>query len=157
MAKRGSARKLTQFVWEGTDGRGRRLKGDNEAPSASYVRATLRRQGIRATKVRKKPKPLFQVKRKVKTRDITFATRQLATMIGAGIPIAQSVEALARGHDNPSVKELLTSIRQDVESGTSFSDALARFPVHFDRLYTSLVAAGEQSGTVYFHIMYLHT
>jgi len=84
----------------------------------------------------------------VKAKDITFATRQLATMIGAGIPVAQSIEAIGRGHDNPSVQELLTSIRQDVESGTSLSQSMRRYPLHFDRLYTSLVAAGEESGTL---------
>ena len=146
MAKR--APKLQQFVWEGTDSKGRRLKGDHEAPNAAFVRAQLRRQGIRPSKIRKKPRPLFQIKRPIKSKDISFATRQLATMIGAGIPVAQSIEALARGHDNPSVQELLTSIRQDVESGTSLSNALGRYPVHFDRLYTALVAAGEQSGTL---------
>ena len=98
--------------------------------------------------MRKKPKPLFQFKKPVKARDITFATRQLATMIGAGIPVAQSIDAIARGHENPSVQELLTSVRQEVESGTSLSNSLSRYPVHFDRLYTSLVAAGEQSGTL---------
>lgn len=148
MAKRAHARRLQQFVWEGTDGRGRRLKGDNEAPNAAYVKATLRRQGIRPTKVRKKSKNLFQIKRRITPKDIAFVTRQLATMIGAGIPVAQSIEALGRGHDNPSVQELLNGVRQEVESGTSLSDSLGRYPVHFDRLYTSLVAAGEQSGTL---------
>jgi type IV pilus assembly protein PilC len=142
------AQKLQQFVWEGTDSKGRRLKGDNEAPSAAYVKATLRRQGIKPTKVRKKAKPLFKLGRSVKAKDITFATRQLATMIGAGIPVAQSIDAIGRGHENPAMQELLTSIRQDVESGTSLSNALSRYPIHFDRLYTSLVAAGEQSGTL---------
>ncbi len=146
MAKR--AQRLQQYVWEGTDSKGRRVKGDNEAPNVAFVKATLRRQGIRPTKVRKKPRPLFQVKKRVKPRDISFATRQMATMISAGIPVAQSIDAIARGHDNPSMQELLTSVRQDVESGTSLSNALGRYPVHFDRLFTSLVAAGEQSGTL---------
>lgn len=148
MAKRAKTRKLQQYVWEGTDGRGRKLKGDNEAPSAAYVKATLRRQGIKPTKVKKKGSSLFSFKRRITPRDITFATRQMSTMIGAGIPVAQCIEALARGHDNPSVQELLTSVRQEVESGTSLSDSLSRYPTHFDRLYTSLVAAGEQSGTL---------
>jgi len=142
------APKLTHFTWEGTDAKGRRVKGDNEAPNAATVKATLRRQGIRPLKVRKKPKPLFQFKRPIKSGDITFATRQLATMIGAGIPVAQSIDALARGHDNPSMQEMLSSIRQEVESGTSLANSLSRYPVHFDRLYTALVAAGEQSGTL---------
>ncbi len=142
------APKLTQFTWEGTDAKGRRIKGDNEAPNVATVKATLRRQGIRPLKVRRKPKPLFSFKRPIRSADITFATRQLATMIGAGIPVAQSIDALARGHDNPSMQEMLGSIRQEVESGTSLADSLRRYPVHFDRLYTALVAAGEQSGTL---------
>jgi type IV pilus assembly protein PilC len=141
-------RKIQQFVWEGKDSRGKTVKGDNEAPNAEYVKATLRRQGIRPIKVRRKPKPLFKFKRPIKSKDISFATRQLATMIGAGIPVASSIESLARGHDNPSMQEMLTSIRLDVESGTALSDALSRFPIHFDRLYTALVSAGEQSGTL---------
>ncbi len=146
MAKR--AQKLTEFTWEGTDAKGRRVKGDNEAPSAAYIKATLRRQGIRQIKVRKKPRPLFSIGRTVKAKDITFFTRQLSTMISAGIPVAQSIDGIARGHENPSVHDLLTSIRQEVESGTSLSNTLMRYPLHFDRLYTSLVAAGEQSGTL---------
>ncbi|MGA8259057.1 MAG: type II secretion system F family protein [Arenicellales bacterium] len=148
MARRTTKAKLQQFVWEGKDNKGRELKGENEAPNAAYVKSLLRRQGIRPSKVRRKPKPLFKIKKRVRPRDITFATRQLSTMIGAGIPVAQSIEAIARGHENPSVQELLTSIRQDVESGTSLSQSMRRFPLHFDRLYTSLVAAGEESGTL---------
>jgi type IV pilus assembly protein PilC len=141
-------RKIQQFVWEGKDSRGKTVKGDNEAPNAEYVKATLRRQGIRPIKVRRKSKPLLKFKRPIKSKDISFATRQLATMIGAGIPVASSIESLARGHENPSMQEMLTSIRLDVESGTALSDALGRFPIHFDRLYTALVSAGEQSGTL---------
>ncbi|MBS1270303.1 MAG: Type II secretion system protein F [Gammaproteobacteria bacterium] len=148
MARRATKVKLQQFAWEGKDNKGRDIKGENEAPSAAYVKSMLRRQGIRPSKVRKKPKPLFQFKKPVKTKDITLATRQLATMIGAGIPVAQSLEGIARGHENPSTQELLTSIRQEVESGTSLSQSLKRYPVQFDHLYTSLVAAGEESGTL---------
>jgi type IV pilus assembly protein PilC len=146
MAKR--AQRLIEFTWEGTDAKGRKVKGDNEAPSAAYVKATLRRQGIRQVKVRKKPRPLFQIRKSIKAKDITFFTRQLSTMISAGIPVAQSIDGIGRGHENPSVRDLLMSIRQEVESGTSLSNSLMRYPMHFDRLYTSLVAAGEQSGTL---------
>lgn len=140
--------KVTQFVWEGTDSKGRQVKGDHEAPSVAYVKAQLRRQGIRATKVRKKPSPLFKRKKRITTGDLTFATRQLATMIAAGIPVAQAIDGIGRSHENPSMQEMLSSIRQDVESGTSLSAALARYPLHFDLLYRSLVEAGEQSGTL---------
>ncbi len=146
MARR--AQKLTQFVWEGTDAKGRRVKGDDQAPSAAYIKATLRRQGIRQVKVKKKPKPLFTIGSSATPKDITIATRQLSTMISAGIPIAQSIDAIGRGQEKASMQDLLTSIRQEVESGTSLSSALSRYPKYFDRLYTSLVAAGEQSGTL---------
>ena len=148
MARPRPTQKLTTFVWEGKDTRGRRVKGEHEAPSVAYVNATLRRQGIRPTKVKKQAKPLFSTKKRIKTSDIVFATRQMATMIGAGIPIAQAIQGIERGHENPSVAELLRNIRQEVEAGRNFSEALIKYPQYFDRLYTSLVAAGEQSGTL---------
>ncbi len=148
MARRPAKQKIIQFVWEGTDSKGRKVKGDEEGPSATYVRAQLRRQGIRATKVKRKPSPLLKRKKKITTADLTFATRQLATMISAGIPVAQAIDGIGRGHENPSMQEMLSSIRQDVESGTNLSVALARYPLHFDLLYRSLVDAGEQSGTL---------
>lgn len=148
MARAAQPIRLTQYAWEGVDNRGRRTQGEIEAPSAAFVNATLRRQGIRPRKVRKKAKALFTFKKRIRTYDIAVATRQLATMIAAGIPIAQALSALAQGHDNASVQELLNSIRQEVEAGTNLSTTLAKYPVHFDRLYTSLVDAGEQSGTL---------
>lgn len=140
--------KLVEFVWEGTDSKGKQVNGEQEAKSIAHVRTTLRRQGVRAKKIKRKPRPLFQFKKRVQPRDISFFTRQLAAMLGAGVPVAQSLSALSRGHDNPTMRNLLTSIRQEVESGTNLSNTLARHPVQFNRLYTSLVAAGEQSGTL---------
>lgn len=148
MARPRPQQKLTTFVWEGRDSRGRRIKGEHEAASVAYVNATLRRQGIRPIRVRRQARPLLSFKKPVRTRDIVFATRQLATMIGAGIPIAQALQGIERGHENPSMSELLRDIRQQVEAGTNFSEVLVKYPQHFDRLYTSLVAAGEQSGTL---------
>ena len=148
MARTAKTVRLTQYAWEGMDNRGRRTQGEIEAPSAAFVNATLRRQGIRPRKVRKKAKPLIIFKKRIRAYDITLMTRQLATMIAAGIPIAQSFSALAQGHENPSMQELITSIRQEVEAGSSLSSTLAKYPVHFNRLYTSLVEAGEQSGTL---------
>lgn len=142
------ADKLTTFVWEGVDRAGRKVQGENQAPSAAYISATLRRQGIKPVRIRKQSKPLFSFRKKVTPKDIAIITRQMATMIEAGIPIAQALDILARGHDNPAMREMLSSIRQDVEAGTNLSDALAKFPLQFDELYRNLVAAGEQSGTL---------
>ncbi len=146
MAER--AEKLIPFLWEGVDKSGRKTRGETEAPNAATVNATLRRQGIKPVKVRRRSKPLFQMKRKIKSKDVTIATRQLSTMIAAGIPIAQSFDILSKGQDNPSMRDMLISVRQDVEAGTNLSSALGKFPLHFDELYTNLVGAGEQSGTL---------
>jgi len=136
------------YLWDGTNRAGKKVKGEMEAPSPAYVGATLRRQGIKPGKIRKKPKSLFSRARKITPKDITIFTRQLATMIAAGIPIAQAVDVISHGHENPSMRDQLTTIRQDVESGTSLSSALRKFPLHYDELYTNLVDAGEQSGTL---------
>lgn len=132
----------------GLDKNGRKIRGENDAPSAAYINATLRRQGIKPIKVKRQASPLFTIKKKIKPKDVTVVTRQMSTMISAGIPMAQSLDILARGHDNVSVQEMLFAIRQEVESGTNLSDALAKYPVQFDELYRSLVSAGEQSGTL---------
>jgi len=142
------AEKLSTFVWEGVDKNGRKIRGENEAPSAAYVSATLRRQGIKPVKVKRQAKALFTVKKKIRPKDVAVVTRQLSTMISAGIPMAQSLDILARGHDNVAVQEMLFAIRQEVESGTNLSVALAKYPVQFDELYRNLVNAGEQSGTL---------
>ncbi len=142
------AAKLETFLWEGTDRKGRRVRGENEAPSAAFVSATLRRQGIKPLKVRKRAKPLFVIKKKIKPKDVAIFTRQLATMITAGIPVAQAIDVIGKGHDNARMQEMLIAIRQDVESGTNLSAALAKFPLYFDDLYQNLVGAGEQSGTL---------
>jgi type IV pilus assembly protein PilC len=143
-----AATKTTMYSWEGVDRNGRKVRGANEGPSVAFINATLRRQGIKPMKVRKQPKPLFKMKKPIKPKDIAIVTRQLATMIAAGIPIAQAFDILGRGHDNPSMQELLVSVRQDVEAGTNLSEALGKYPVHFDELYQNLVNAGEQSGTL---------
>ena len=140
--------RLQAYIWEGRDAKGRVVKGESEAPNPAFVAAVLRRQGVRPSKIRRKRASLFKIKRPIKPKDVTIATRQLATMIAAGIPIAQAYESLAKGHENPTMGELLTTIRQEVESGTTLSRVLARFPAHFDRLYVNLVAAGEQSGAL---------
>jgi type IV pilus assembly protein PilC len=141
-----AARKLTTFLWEGVDKKGKKVHGETSAASVAFVNATLRRQGINPVKVRKKGKSLFTLKKKITPKDVAIFTRQLATMITAGIPIVQAFEIVGRGHENPSMQGLITSIRQDVESGTNLTTALGRHPLYFDALYCNLVAAGETAG-----------
>ena len=138
--------KSDTFSWEGTDKKGNKMKGEMDAGSIAIVNALLRRQGISPTKVRKAPKPLFTVKKKIKPKDIAIFTRQLATMLAAGIPIAQSFEIVGKGHENPSVRELISAVKNDIESGTNLTQALSKHPLQFDALYCNLVAAGEAAG-----------
>ncbi|MEA1048596.1 type II secretion system F family protein [Lamprobacter modestohalophilus] len=141
--------KAAVFLWEGIDRRGARVKGDLRASSLALARADLRRQGVSPTKVRKKPQPLFgSGKRKITAADISVFSRQLATMMAAGVPLVQSFDIVGRGHDNPSMQELLLTIKGDIESGTSMAAALRKFPLQFDDLVCNLVAAGEQAGVL---------
>jgi len=136
------------FTWEGTDRRGARIRGETRAASLALVRADLRRQGVTPTKVKKKPRPLFETKKKIKPADIAYLSRQLATMMSAGVPLVQSFDIIGRGHDNPSMQELVLSIKADVESGTALTVALRKHPLYFDDLFCNLVAAGEQAGVL---------
>ena len=136
------------FTWSGLDKANRKATGEIEAQNLQSARMLLRRQGVRVKKIRKQAKPLFSIGNTVKVKDVVFMTRQLATMIEAGIPIAQSLRGIALGHDNAGVKNLLGKIRGDVEGGTNLSASLRKHPQHFNRLYTSLVTVGEQSGTL---------
>ena len=145
MAKK-SEKAQEVFTWAGTDGQGRKVTGEMEAQGPAYIRSILRREGINPRSVRKKPKSLFS--KKIKPKDISIASRQLATMLGAGLPIAQSYKAIAEGTDQPKVREIFGAVRLDVESGTALSEALQKFPRQFDSLYTSLVAVGERSGNL---------
>jgi len=138
--------KLSMFNWEGLDKKGKKLQGVTEAISISYVNAMLRRQGVNPTKVRKQSKDIFRTKKKITPKDISIFTRQFATMVEAGIPIVQGIEIVAKGHENPSMQELLTTVKQDIESGTNLSVALGKHKLYFDSLYCNLVAAGEQAG-----------
>ncbi len=134
------------FTWEGTDKKGKRVKGETQAPSVAFVNATLRRQGINPIKVQKRKKDLIKRKKKITPKDVAIFTRQLATMVQAGIPIVQSFEIVGKGHENETMRDLLMAIKQDIESGTGMSLALAKYPVYFDALYCNLVSAGEQAG-----------
>ncbi|MGH1541797.1 MAG: type II secretion system F family protein [Arenicella sp.] len=134
------------FVWEGVNSKRVKTGGDIEAASIAEARSLLRKQGIRVKKVKRKPKPLFSGTKAVKMTDISFASRQMATMIGAGIPVAQTLKAIGKGHESGGMEKLMLSLSGDVESGTSLSVALSKHPKYFDRLYTSMVEAGEESG-----------
>ena len=133
----------TIFVWEGRDKAGKAVRGEIRAQSESIVNVTLRRQGIATTKVKKKS---FRSGKKITDKDISLFTRQLATMMKAGVPLLQSFDIVAKGHANPSVSKLIQDIRSDVETGTSLNQAFRKFPLYFDPLFCNLVGAGEQAG-----------
>lgn len=136
------------FIYEGVDKLKNPRKGELEAENIGLARASLRRQGIAVTKLKKKPIPLFGAKKAVSPGDIAVVTRQLATMLAAGVPIIQSFDIIIDGNDNLSMKELIGKIKAEVESGTPFADALRQHPKYFDDLYCDLVHAGEQSGSL---------
>ncbi|HYN78325.1 MAG TPA: type II secretion system F family protein [Lamprocystis sp. (in: g-proteobacteria)] len=142
------AEKASIFAWEGTDRRGGRVKGETRASSMTAVRADLRRQGVNPTKVKKKGEPLFSGKKAIRPGDIAIFSRQLATMMSAGVPLVQAFDIVGRGHDNPSMQDLILSLKQDIESGTAMAEALGKQPLYFDDLFCNLVAAGEQAGVL---------
>jgi type IV pilus assembly protein PilC len=131
------------FVWEGKDKSGRIVQGELRAASSASASASLRRQGVLTTRIKKKK--IGRAKR-ISEKDICFFTRQLATMLKAGVPLLQAFDIVARGHANASVSRLLLDIRGDVETGTSLAQAFRRYPQYFDALFCNLVAAGEQAG-----------
>jgi type IV pilus assembly protein PilC len=135
------------FTWEGMDKRGNRVKGRSVAPDEAALRADLRRQGIAPSKVRKQSQA-FRSGGKVKPEDIAVFSRQIATMLGSGIPLVQAFEIVGNGHEKPSVQKLILDIKADIEGGTSLHEALAKHPLHFDDLYVNLVEAGEQAGAL---------
>jgi len=135
------------FTWEGTDRTGKKVKGKVVSTSEAAVRSELRRQGVVATRVRKQTM-LFRKQGKVTPADIAVFSRQLATMMTAGIPLVQSFDIVGAGHENPAMQKLILAIKGDVEGGTSLHEALAKHPLHFDDLFVSLVAAGEQAGAL---------
>lgn len=148
MAKTKEKGKPLTFLWNGIDKGNRKASGEIEAMNLQIAKLLLRRKGIRVKKIRKRSKPFFSLGKSVKVKDIVFFTRQLATMMEAGIPIATSLRGISVGHENAAVKALLSSIREDVEAGTNLSSTLKKHPAYFNRLYTSLVSVGEESGTL---------
>jgi len=140
---------LQPFVWEGTDKRGVKMKGEQLAKNANLLRAELRRQGINPGTVKTKPKPLFGAAGKpIKPRDIAFFSRQMATMMKSGVPIVSALEIIGSGHKNPRMKKMVDTIRTDIEGGSSMYEAVSKHPVQFDELYRNLVRAGEGAGVL---------
>ncbi len=140
---------LQMFLWEGTDKRGVKMKGEQQSRSANLLRAELRRQGINPTLVRAKPKPLFGGAGKpIKPRDIAVFSRQMATMMKSGVPLITALEIIGNGQKNPKMKKLVDGLRLDIEGGSSIYEALSKHPVQFDDLYRNLVRAGESAGVL---------
>jgi len=131
------------FLWEGVDRNNRQVRGESRAASETVVTTNLRRQGVRIVKIKRQS---FRGGKSVGQKDITFFTRQLATMLKAGVPLLQSFEIIARGHSNPRFSRLMMDIKGKIETGSSMSQAFREHPKYFDALYCNLVAAGETSG-----------
>ncbi len=142
------AQKLESYVWEGKDRKGNKSKGELTGSNLALVKAQLRKQGIIPDKVKKKPKPLFGGSKKITPFDIAMLTRQLATMMKAGVPLVQSFDIVADGLENKGLQELVMAIRNDISSGTSFAGALRKHPKYFDNLYCNLVDSGEKAGAL---------
>ena len=139
----------TTYLWQGTDKQGNKTKGEIQGSSQALVKAQLRKQGVTPTKVKRKAKDLFGPrKQKIKPSDIAIFTRQLATMMKSGIPLVQSFEIVGESLENPSMRELVGQIRDDVAAGNNFADCIRKHPRHFDDLFCNLVDAGEQSGAL---------
>jgi type IV pilus assembly protein PilC len=138
----------TPFVWEGTDRHGKKVKGKSIANDEASVRADLRRQGVVPTRIRKQRKGLFAGGGKIESSDIAIFSRQLATMLGAGIPLVQAFEIIGNGHENAAMQKLILSVKADVEGGSALAEALAKQPLYFDDLFVNLVEAGEQAGAL---------
>lgn len=135
--------KQVNWLWEGRDHRGQRMRGRLAATTLGLARAELRRQGIAPSRLRRERAPRGK---RIKAADIAYVSRQLATMLNAGVPIAQAFGIIGQGHENQRMRRLAYEIRTDIESGSALSQALAKHPQYFDHLYVSLVTTGEQSG-----------
>jgi type IV pilus assembly protein PilC len=146
MAAQKTKKKLS-FSWEGTNREGKKVKGQMTAANLNFVKASLRKQGIVPKKVKKSSSSTLKGK-KITTEDIAIFSRQLATMMKAGVPLVQSFEITGEGHSNPAMRELIFAIKNDVEAGGTFASAIRQHPVYFDDLFCNLVEAGEQSGAL---------
>jgi hypothetical protein len=142
-ARRRRAVKEFVYAWEGKDKSGKTVRGEMRAGGEAIVNVTLRRQGIMVTKVKKKA---YRSGKKITDKDLTLFTRQLATMMKAGVPLLQSFDIVGKGHANPSMSKLIMDLRADIETGTSLNNAFRKYPLYFDPLFCNLVGAGEQAG-----------
>jgi len=142
-----AAKREVQFIWEGKDKRGHKVRGKALAVNEAALRADLRRQGVAATRVKTQSK-LFQAGGKPSAEDIAIFARQLATMMAAGIPMVQSFEIVGNGHEKPSMQKLILDIKANIEGGSTLHESLAKFPLYFDDLFVNLVEAGEQAGAL---------
>ncbi|MGD8978401.1 MAG: type II secretion system F family protein [Gammaproteobacteria bacterium] len=142
-----TAAKQYPFNWVAKDVRGTQVKGKSMAANEAAVRASLRRQGLVPTSIRKQSQ-LFASQKKITTEDIAIFSRQLATMMAAGIPLVQAFDIVGAGHENPSMQKLIMAIKQDIEGGATLAEALAKHPMQFDDLFVNLVNAGEQAGAL---------
>lgn len=145
------AKMMPTFTYEGVDRKGLKIKGELPSKNLALAKVTLRKQGIVVRKIAQKREIEFInkiFKPKVKTVDITVFTRQLATMMKAGVPLVQSFEIVAEGLDNPAMRDVVLGIKSEVEGGNTFSGALRKYPQYFDNLFCSLVESGEQSGAL---------
>jgi type IV pilus assembly protein PilC len=138
----------TPFLWEGTDRNGKKVKGKANASSEAAVRADLRRQGVVPSRIKKDSPGLFKGGGKITPADISIFSRQLSTMLAAGIPLVQSFEIVGSGHENAAMQKLIYAVKADVEGGSSLAESLAKHPLYFDDLFVNLVDAGEQAGAL---------
>ncbi|MGZ8135747.1 MAG: type II secretion system F family protein [Methylococcaceae bacterium] len=137
------------FIWQGMDKSRKMTKGEISAKNETVAKVLLTRQGYRVTKIRKKPKPLFSARTKpITSGDIAIFSRQLATMLSAGVPLVQSFDIVGRGHENPSMQAMLLSVKADIEGGDTLAEALNKKPLYFDELFCNLVEAGEHAGVL---------
>ena len=142
-----ASKRETQFLWEGKDKRGNKVKGKSLAANEASLRADLRRQGVAATRV-KTQSSAFRSGGKVSNEDIAVFARQLATMMAAGIPMVQAFEIIGNGHEKPAMQKLVLDIKANIEGGSTLHESLAKFPLYFDDLFVNLVEAGEQAGAL---------
>ena len=147
MATATASKRETQFLWEGKDKRGNKVKGKSLAANEASLRADLRRQGVAATRV-KTQSAAFRSGGKVSNEDIAVFARQLATMMAAGIPMVQAFEIIGNGHEKPAMQKLVLDIKANIEGGSTLHESLAKFPLYFDDLFVNLVEAGEQAGAL---------
>jgi len=136
------------FVWEGTDRKGKKIKGKSMATNEAAVRADLRRQGVVPSRIKKQRQGIFAGGGKITPADIAIFMRQLSTMLAAGIPLVQSFEIVGAGHENAAMQKLIMSVKADVEGGSALAESLAKHPLYFDDLVVNLVEAGEQAGAL---------